>query len=139
VSAGFFAGNAKPAPPAVTETGSPKLDSPVEFARDIKPLLERSCVACHSGERPKGGFQVTAREAFLHGGARGEPVVVPGKSDASPLLRIVQDKVEDMEMPPVGRRDKFPALTRDEAAKLRAWIDQGAAWPVGTTVQVPTR
>ncbi len=138
-SAGSLAGSPKPAAHSATDSGAAKLDSPVEFARDIKPLLERSCAACHSGERPKGGFQVTARQAFLHGGARGEPVVVPGKSDASPLLRIVQDKVEDMEMPPVGRRDKFPALTKDESAKLRAWIDQGAAWPAGATVQVPTR
>ena len=101
----------------------------VEFARDIQPLFERSCVACHSGEQPKGGFKVTDRAALVLGGKRGEPAIVPSKPDASPLLRLVQDQVEDLEMPPLGKRGKFPALTRDEIVRLRAWIDQGAVWP----------
>jgi len=110
---------------------------PIEFTRDIQPLLERSCVVCHSGERPKGGFQVTNRAALLRGGARGEPTVVAGNSGASPLLRLVQDQVEDLEMPPVEKRGKFPALTREETARLRAWIEQGANWPSGVSLHTP--
>jgi mono/diheme cytochrome c family protein len=103
--------------------------SAVDFAHDIQPLLERSCLACHSGQRPKGGFQVTDRASLLRGGNRGEPAVVAGKPGASPLLRLVQDQVEDLEMPPVAKRGKFPPLTKDEIAKLSGWIAEGANWP----------
>jgi hypothetical protein len=91
-------------------------------------------VACHSGERPKGGFQMTDRASLLKGGNRGEPAVVPGKPDASPLIRFVQDQVEDLEMPPAARRGRFPALTKDEVAKLNGWIAAGANWPQGATL-----
>lgn len=111
-----------------------KAVNPVEFARDIKPVLERSCVSCHSGARAKGGFHLDTRPALLKGGKRGEPVVVAGQSFQSALLRYVSDQVEDLEMPPLGRREKFPALTRDEVSHLRSWIDQGANWPEGVTL-----
>ncbi len=108
----------------------------VEFARTIQPVLERSCLACHSGERPKGGFQITDRASILKGGNRGEPDVIPGDPDASPLLHFIQDQVEDLEMPPVAKREKFPALTKEEVAMLSGWIAQGANWPPGATLRV---
>lgn len=120
--------------PAIAATSVRQFATAVEFARDIQPLFERSCVACHSGDRPKGGFRVTDRASILRGGNRGEPAVVAGKPDASPLLRFVQDQVEDLEMPPVAKREKFPALTKDEIAKLNGWIAEGANWPSGATI-----
>jgi hypothetical protein len=111
----------------------------VEFTRDIRPLFERSCLPCHSGERPKGGFLVTQRAAVLRGGKRGEPAVVPGKPEASPMLQFVQDSVEDLEMPPLARREKYPPLTKEEVAKLSSWVAQGANWPEDTTLQVPVK
>jgi mono/diheme cytochrome c family protein len=127
------------AAPAVAAVVDSAPAIPVEFARDIQPLLERSCVACHSGERPKGGFEITNRTALLQGGKRGETAVIPGKSQTSPLIRFVEDKVEDMEMPPMAKRGKFPALTSDETTRLRAWIDQGASWPDGIQLRTPAK
>lgn len=134
-------------PPALATTAAvvpvvaiaPAGDSttPVDFVRDIQPLLERSCVACHSGERAKGGFQMTDRSALINGGARGEPVIVPGRPEASPLLQFIQDQIEDLEMPPLAKREKFPAFTKDEVRRLHGWIAQGADWPPGTTLHVP--
>lgn len=113
--------------------------NPVDFSRDIQPMLERSCVACHSGEHPKGGFQMTTRASFIRGGKRGEAVVIPGKANISPLIHFVQDQVEDMEMPPVAKREKLPALTIGETANLRAWINQGANWPDGAILHAALR
>ena len=123
--------------PAIVAIASGNTAMPVEFTGDIQPLLERSCVACHSGERPKGGFQITDRPAMLRGGNRGEPAVVPGNPDAGSLLSLVQDREDDLEMPPLAKRSKFPALTKDEIAKLNAWIAQGANWPEGVTLHTP--
>ena len=77
------------------------------------------------------------RASLLKGGKRGEPVVVPGKPDASPLLHLVQDQVEDLEMPPLGKREKFPALTKEEISRITAWVDQGAVWPAGIQLRLP--
>ena len=121
--------------PVTPGTSAGDTTTAVEFTRDIQPLLERSCVACHSGERPKAGFVAIDRASLLKGGNRGQAVVVPGKPAASPLLHVVQDQVEDLEMPPLAKRAQFPALTKEEIARLRAWINQGAAWPEGVTLQ----
>jgi ankyrin repeat protein len=122
--------------PAKTSAVAGNATPPVEFARDIQPMLERSCLACHSGERPKGGFQITDRASILRGGNRGEADVIPGNPAASPLLHFIQDQVEDLEMPPVAKRGKFPALTKAEVAMLTGWIAQGADWPQGATLRV---
>jgi hypothetical protein len=100
----------------------------VDFSRDIYPVLERSCVKCHSGEKPRARFSLTSREALLKGGASGEPAVVPGKGGDSQLVVFASDEIEDLEMPPLKHRDEFPALSSSEIKKLQAWIDQGASW-----------
>jgi mono/diheme cytochrome c family protein len=125
--------------PPVPASGTAKLADPVEFTRDIKPLLERSCVACHSGPRAKGGFRMSNRDSLLKGGNRGEAVIVPGEPGSSPLLRLVQDQVEDLEMPPLAKREKFPALSKEEIEKLNGWISQGANWPADVSLQSPAK
>jgi hypothetical protein len=47
--------------------------------------------------------------------------------------------VEDLEMPPVAKRAKFPALTKDEIAKFSAWISQGSNGPENSAAKVPPR
>jgi hypothetical protein len=47
--------------------------------------------------------------------------------------------VEDLEMPPLAKRAKYPALTKDEIEKLNGWIAQGANWPDGVTLQPPSK
>lgn len=107
----------------------------VYFARDIAPLLERSCAACHGGEKPKGKFSIASREAMLKGGQSGEPAAHSGNSTESRLVRMVTDQVEDLEMPPLAKRSKYPAMTREEVGLLKAWIDQGLPWDSGTRRQ----
>ena len=116
---------------------APENAQQIDFARQIKPLLERSCVACHSGEKPRGLFRIDARDAILKGGASGEAAIVPGHSEKSPLIDHVSGKVPESEMPPRAVRERFPALTTDEVALLRAWIDQGAEWPTGVLLTSP--
>ena len=44
-------------------------------------------------------------------------------------------RYEDLEMPPLSARDKFPALTDEEIVRLRTWVQQGAIWPDGVVLQ----
>jgi ankyrin repeat protein len=125
---------AQPSPPVLTPRNVRRID----FARQIKPLLERSCVVCHGGEKPRGQFRVDGRDALLQGGASGAAAVVPGHSAKSPLVDHVSGRVPESEMPPRAVRERYPALTTGEVALLRAWIDQGAAWPKGVMLTTPT-
>jgi mono/diheme cytochrome c family protein len=124
---------AQPTPPVPT----PKKEQKIDFAQQIKPLLERSCVACHSGDKPRGLFRIAGRGALLKGGESGAPAIVAGHSEKSPLIDYVSGKVPESEMPPRAARERFPALTTDEVALLCAWIDQGAEWPSGVSLTPP--
>jgi hypothetical protein len=53
------------------------------------------------------------------------------------LIDYVSGKAPESEMPPRAVRKRFPALTADEVALLRAWIDQGAEWPAGVLFTSP--
>jgi hypothetical protein len=124
---------AQPTPQAQTPKDVQKSD----FARQIKPLLERSCVACHSGEKPRGLFRIDSRDAIRKGGASGAAAIVPGHSEKSPLIAYLSGRAPESEMPPSAVRDRFPALSPDEVAVLRAWVDQGAEWPAGVLLTSP--
>jgi cytochrome c len=112
--------------PDVSKLPAPSDKTGLTFAKDIKPIIEVSCLKCHSGEKPKSKYRIDTREAMIKGGESGDAAITPGKSAESPLIHYVADLVEDMEMPPTDKRDKYPALKKEQIALLRAWIDQGA-------------
>jgi hypothetical protein len=128
----------KPAAPQQTPPAPmPRSVQNIDFVRQIKPLLERSCAACHSGEKPRGLFRIDGRDAILKGGASGAAAIVPGHSEKSLLIAYVSGKAPESEMPPRAVRDRFPALSPDEVALVRAWVDQGAEWPTGVSLTLP--
>jgi ankyrin repeat protein len=129
----------KPVAGPTTPEPPPMHQEKVDFARQIKPVLERSCAGCHSGEKARGLFRLDSREAVLRGGASGVPAVVPGQGLKSPLIDHVSGQKPDMEMPPGAVRGRFPGLTTDEVALLRAWVDQGADWPTGEVLGPPRK
>jgi len=96
------------------------------YEKDIKPLLEKSCVKCHSGEKPKSKYRMDSLASVIKGGETGDAAIIPGNSAKSPMVAYVSELVEDMEMPPTDKRDKYPALTKEQIGLIRAWIDQGA-------------
>ncbi len=91
---------ATPAEPRVA-TDAKQRAEPVDFAQAIKPILERSCAGCHSGEKPEGGFRVTMRASLLLGGESGEPAVVTGKSALSPMFAKTSANDPELAMPPL--------------------------------------
>ncbi len=100
----------------------PPATHPVDFAKEIKPIIEKSCINCHGHGRDKGGFRLDTRETALKGGDTGS-AIVPGKSADSALIALVAGVDPDSVMPKKGTR-----LTPEQIGLLRAWIDQGAQW-----------
>jgi hypothetical protein len=93
------------------------------FETHIRPLLANNCFRCHGPQKHKSGLRLDSRAAILHGGKAG-PAVVPGRPQASLLIRAVH--YEDLEMPP-GKK-----LPRKDVALLEEWVRMGAPWPGGT-------
>ena len=97
------------------------------YAADIKPVLDSSCVKCHSGDKPKGRLRLDTLENALKGGKDGK-VIVPGDSAKSMLVLAAGHATSDpdMWMPPKKFEGKFPPLKPEQISVVRAWIDQGA-------------
>ncbi len=96
-------------------------EQPVEFARDVEPILRTACFPCHGAAAAQGELRLDARDAALKGGASG-PALVPGHAADSLLLKRVSGQVGTRM--PMG----LAPLTEAQVATVRAWIDQGAAW-----------
>ena len=75
--------------------------APVDFARDVRPILEARCVSCHGPKKQRGDLRLDRKAAALKGGESG-PVIVPGKSANSLLLRRAGSTEPDQRMPPSG-------------------------------------
>jgi hypothetical protein len=98
-------------------------DEPIDFARDVEPLLAARCFPCHAAEEHKGGLRLDTRASLLKGGDGG-PAIEVGDGAASYLIEKVSGE-DPSPMPPKGKGEP---LTEAEVARLRAWIDQGAKW-----------
>ncbi|MDB6124713.1 MAG: Planctomycete cytochrome [Pedosphaera sp.] len=95
-----------------------------DFERDIKPIIDESCIRCHGPKKQKAKYRMDSREAALKGNKG--PVIVPGKSEKSRMVYMLANQIEKMLMPPEGEGDP---LTPEQIGMVRAWIDQGAQWP----------
>src|SRR5687767_7019027 len=99
-------------------------DPVAQFEREVRPILEERCFECHGPDKQKGGLRLDLKSGMLEGGDSGEPVVLPGKSDESPLVKIVSTSDPHERMPPKGE-----PLKPEQIRILRNWIEQGAHFP----------
>lgn len=76
------------------------------YEKDVRPVLEQSCIRCHGGERPKAGLRLDSLEGVLKGSKDGK-VIVPGKSDKSPLIIAIARLDPETAMPPAPRPGQF--------------------------------
>jgi mono/diheme cytochrome c family protein len=96
---------------------------PVDYARDVQPILSQHCVKCHGPQKQRSSLRLDSIAAALEGGNAG-PALVPGKSGESRLIQAVRGLEEVPVMPP-----RKPRLSGRDIAVLEAWIDQGAKGP----------
>jgi hypothetical protein len=99
--------------------------APVDYTKQIKPVLTRHCVSCHGAVKPRGGLRVDTAAAAISGGTDG-PAVIPGKAAESPLIAAIRGEGPTERMPL-----KRPPLAEAEIKLLEAWIDEGAKAEAG--------
>lgn len=111
----------KPTPIQIAEI---KHDGPVDFEKEILPVLRRNCLACHSATEAQSDLVLETPAAILKGGGSG-PAVVAGKGAESLLLKVAAHQEEPV-MPPVDNDVKAKNLTPEELGLIKLWIDEGA-------------
>ena len=100
-------------------------DDPLtQFEREVRPVLEHRCLECHGPDKQKGGIRLDQKASLLGMGDSEQPVVVPGQSAASLIVKRILSHDPDEAMPPKGKR-----LEPAEVAAVKQWIDLGAHWP----------
>jgi hypothetical protein len=125
-------------PSAIAWVCLPAAAEPLQFNRDIRPILSDKCFACH-------GFDAKHREADLRldepegafkADKHGNAAIVPGKPDDSLLWYHITSTDEDEVMPPP---DSNKTLTDAEKATLRRWIEEGAPWEKHWAFEPPAK
>lgn len=102
----------------------PEGQEPVSFNRNLLPIFQAKCLACHSKSLALGNVVLEERQLILSGD-RAEPLVVPGNSADSLLLQVAAHLRQPF-MPPEGNDAEATPLTSEELGLLKLWIDQGA-------------
>ncbi|GAB3924980.1 DUF1553 domain-containing protein [Larkinella terrae] len=95
----------------------------VDFNTQIKPLLNKNCIACHGGVKKASNFSLLFEHEALAKAKSGKHAIVPGNADASELIRRLSLTDPEERMPL-----EAPPLKKEEIELLRNWINQGADW-----------
>src|SRR5215469_11760497 len=99
---------------------------PVNFDRDVRPILADRCFNCHGPDekRRMANLRLDTQDGLL--GVRGTYAIVrPGDPANSRLLARVSALSLASRMPPA---QAGVALTDRQIATIRNWIEQGAKW-----------
>ncbi len=101
---------------------------PVSFSREIAPILQTHCVACHGARKAEGGYRLDTYDELFKEGDSGAPPIVRGEGDtqadpeASELFRrLICDESERMPA-------EADALDENLSAKIGQWIAEGASF-----------
>jgi hypothetical protein len=96
----------------------------IDFARDVLPILSDNCFRCHGPDEKarKGDLRLDRKEDVLR---TASPVIVPGKAEASEVIKRITTTDPEEIMPPPRVNKK---LTAAQITTLRNWVDQGATW-----------
>ncbi len=110
----------------------PKVDAPdyavdlepVDFKKEVWPILESQCLRCHH-EKTDVAFSMESRKSILAASSGGRSILVPGNPEKSTLYLVTQLPEYFVEaMPADGHR-----LTEAQSTLLYRWILEGAPWP----------
>ena len=100
---------------------------PIDFNRDIRPILSNNCFKCHGPDESlrEAGLRLDVRGGATKELESGSTAIVPNKPDASELVaRILSDDADVMMPPPSSNKQ----LSAEEKQRLQEWIRTGAEY-----------
>jgi Protein of unknown function (DUF1553)/Protein of unknown function (DUF1549)/Planctomycete cytochrome C len=110
----------------------------IDFNRQVRPILSNTCFRCHGPDpaQRQAGLRLDRAESASHVLESGATAIVPGKPEASELVRRIFSTDEAEHMPPP---DSQKSLTDDQKTLLRTWIAQGGAYSQHWSFVLPQR
>jgi Protein of unknown function (DUF1549)/Protein of unknown function (DUF1553)/Planctomycete cytochrome C len=108
-------------------------EEPIDFNRDIRPILSENCLYCHGQDAGKrqADLRLDVSEKAFESGA-----FVPGKSMESELIARIRSTDPEMQMPPPKSNRK---VSEDQLKLLERWIDEGAKYSNHWAYNPPVR
>ncbi len=120
---------ARPSPAGEPLSASPdaRTVKPVDFNREVRPILSKNCFACHGSDEAKRvkGLRLDQREAAVKPLESGEAAIVPGDADSSNLVARISEEDDTVRMPP---RKAGNRLSPAKVDVLTRWVRQGAKY-----------
>jgi len=119
------------APPSETPA------KPIDFDREVRPILSDTCFACHGPDEKQRMANLRLDETeglFVDRG--GYKIIVAGNSSQSKLYQKISSKDPAFRMPPIFANR---TLTDAQIELIKKWIDQGAHWEKHWAWQTPKR
>ncbi len=111
--------------------------TPIDFNRDIRPLLADRCFACHGPDAAERQANLRLDiETEAKATRSGRAAIVAGRPDLSEALARITAQDPEERMPP---KESGKALTAAEAALIKRWIAAGAVWSQHWAYQTPVR
>ncbi len=105
----------------------------VDYQKDIRPILQRSCVRCHSGATPAAGIRLDNPAAMLAArGGSGSRAISPHNPAGSGIITRISASDASLKMPPTN--SGLAALSPAEVNLLKDWIEHGPSFS-GAKVQ----
>src|SRR3954465_3807041 len=99
----------------------------LSFNERVQPILAENCYACHGADpgSRKADLRLDRAEHAFRKRKDGDPALVGGKPDESPLIQRIESKDEKKRMPP---EEAHKTLTAEQIATLRRWVAEGAEY-----------
>lgn len=116
--------------------GGVAMAEPLQFNRDIRPILSEHCFSCHGFDEKhrKGDLRLDLASHAYGEGKSGLKAIIPGKPEESELWRRLTTDDEDDQMPP---RKQKKRLNTEQVATLKRWISEGASYQKHWAFEAP--
>ncbi len=123
---------------AALPTGAATANSRIEFNRDIRPILSENCFPCHGADSAarKAGLRLDRFEEAIAPRKDSPPAIVPGKPEASELVRRITAADPDDIMPPAKTHK---VLRAEQKELLKSWIAASARFEPHWSLIPPKR
>jgi len=100
-------------------------EAAVSYSRDVQPILQANCLSCHQeggAGYEASGFSMATYDGLLKGTNAGA-MVIPGDSEGSNLIVLMEGRADPSISMPHGKKDP---VAKKDIETIRRWIDQGA-------------
>jgi len=98
-------------------------EAPVDFATEVKPIINKHCISCHGGVKKSGGFSLLFEEEAFAETEAGHPAIIPGDTEHSEFIKRLTSDDPEERMP-----YNAPPLSKAEINVLTRWVEEGAKW-----------